>query len=82
MNRYCQKRALKLDSYSAFLTVLIERIVASGKLVVLHLLIMRLNSLKLCLPVNGNDRQSHTLLSFYIFNTVGSHITYHSKATS
>ena len=63
MTRYCQKRALKLGSYSAFLTVLIQRIDASGKLVVLHLLIMKSDSLKLCLPDT-------------ILGMTGSHLSY------
>lgn len=83
MSSYHQKRAHELYSHFTLLTfslpVLINRIVASGKLVVLHFINCEIRFFKI-VP-NRMNRQSHIALSFYIFNTVESHTIYNSKST-
>lgn len=60
--------------------MLINRTVASGKLVVLHFINCEIRFFKI-VP-NRMNRQSHIALSFHIFNTVESHTIYNSKSTS
>lgn len=62
------------------LPVLINGIVASGKLVVLHFINCEIRYFKI-VP-NRMNKQSHIVLSVYIFNTVESHTIYNSTSTS